>query len=103
MFGSSEVIEALHGNETPASQVCFASGSLPRLLNHHQPAEPFAAPATRACSKNSGHVEGPYAGDNRLEVLNSALWHISDHYGQLVEYIRTNGIVPQRAARLVGE
>jgi DinB superfamily len=39
-------------------------------------------------------VEGLYAGDNRLEVLNSALWHISDHYGQLVEYVRMNGIVP---------
>jgi len=39
-------------------------------------------------------VKGPYAGDNRLEVLNSALWHISDHYGQLVEYVRMNGIVP---------
>lgn len=39
-------------------------------------------------------VQGFYAGDNRLEVLNSALWHISDHYGQLVEYLRMNGIVP---------
>jgi uncharacterized damage-inducible protein DinB len=39
-------------------------------------------------------MRGPYAGDNRLEVLNSALWHISDHYGQLVEYLRMNGIVP---------
>ena len=39
-------------------------------------------------------VKGPYAGNNRLEVLNSALWHISDHYGQLVEYVRMNGIVP---------
>ncbi len=39
-------------------------------------------------------VEGPYAGSNRLEVLTSALWHISDHYGQLVEYVRMNGIVP---------
>jgi len=39
-------------------------------------------------------IKGPYAGDNRLEVLNSALWHISDHYGQLVEYLRMNGIVP---------
>ena len=39
-------------------------------------------------------VVGPYAGDNRLEVLTSALWHISDHYGQLVEYVRMNGIVP---------
>jgi len=39
-------------------------------------------------------VQGPYAGDNRFEVLTSALWHISDHYGQLVEYARMNGIVP---------
>jgi uncharacterized damage-inducible protein DinB len=39
-------------------------------------------------------MKGPYAGDNRLEVLNSALWHISDHYGQLVEYLRMSGIVP---------
>jgi hypothetical protein len=39
-------------------------------------------------------VKGHYAGDNRFEVLNSALWHISDHYGQLVEYVRMNGIVP---------
>lgn len=39
-------------------------------------------------------VEGPYASNNRLEALNSALWHISDHYGQLVEYLRMNGIVP---------
>ncbi|MGB2667057.1 MAG: DinB family protein [Candidatus Acidiferrum sp.] len=39
-------------------------------------------------------VKGSYAGDNRLEVLTSALWHISDHYGQLVEYLRMNGIVP---------
>ena len=39
-------------------------------------------------------VKGPYAGGNRLEVLMSALWHISDHYGQLVEYARMNGVIP---------
>lgn len=39
-------------------------------------------------------VKGPYAGSNRFEVLTSALWHISDHYGQLVEYARMNGVVP---------
>ncbi len=39
-------------------------------------------------------LRGPYAGDNRLEVLNAALWHVSDHYGQLVVYLRMNGIVP---------
>ena len=39
-------------------------------------------------------VKGPYAGDNRLSTLNVAIWHISDHYGQLVEYVRMNNIVP---------
>ncbi len=39
-------------------------------------------------------VAGPYAGSNRLEVVNSALWHTTDHYGQLVVYLRMNGIVP---------
>ena len=39
-------------------------------------------------------VKRPYAGDNRLEALTAALWHVSDHYGQLVEYARMNGVVP---------
>jgi DinB superfamily len=39
-------------------------------------------------------VKGPYAGDNRLEAVTAALWHVSDHYGQLVEYARMNGVVP---------
>lgn len=38
--------------------------------------------------------KGPYAGDNPLSILGTAVWHISDHYGQLVEYLRMNGIVP---------
>jgi len=37
---------------------------------------------------------GPYWGSNRLSALTAAVWHISDHYGQLVEYLRMNGIVP---------
>jgi uncharacterized damage-inducible protein DinB len=37
---------------------------------------------------------GPYWGPNRLSALTAAVWHISDHYGQLVEYLRMNGIVP---------
>jgi len=37
---------------------------------------------------------GPYWGPNRLSALTAALWHVSDHYGQLVEYLRMNGIVP---------
>ena len=37
---------------------------------------------------------GPYWGTNRLSALTALVWHISDHYGQLVEYVRMNGIVP---------
>ena len=40
-------------------------------------------------------VEGPYAGPNtKLGMAVAAVWHIADHYGQLVEYLRMNGIVP---------
>jgi len=37
---------------------------------------------------------GPYWGPNRLSALTATVWHISDHYGQLVEYVRMKGIVP---------
>ena len=40
-------------------------------------------------------VEGRYAGPNtRLGMAMAALWHLTDHYGQLVVYLRLNGIVP---------
>jgi hypothetical protein len=40
-------------------------------------------------------IEGPYAGPNtRLGIANTAIWHNADHYGQLVIYMRLNGIVP---------
>lgn len=40
-------------------------------------------------------VDGPYAGPNtRLGMAVTAVWHMTDHYGQLVEYLRMNGIVP---------
>jgi hypothetical protein len=29
-----------------------------------------------------------------MGMLVAAVWHITDHYGQLVEYLRMNGIVP---------
>lgn len=38
--------------------------------------------------------EGRYWGSNRLSALTAVVWHISDHYGQLVEYLRMNAIVP---------
>ena len=40
-------------------------------------------------------VEGRYAGPNtKLGISVIAVWHITDHYGQLVAYLRLNGIVP---------
>lgn len=47
-------------------------------------------------AKNSlDRVEGRYAGPNtKLGISVVAVWHIADHYGQLVEYLRMNGIVP---------
>jgi len=32
--------------------------------------------------------------NTRLGVENVAVWHAADHYGQIVEYLRMNGIVP---------
>ncbi len=38
---------------------------------------------------------GPYGGEStRLGLTTLAIWHTSDHYGQLVVYLRMNGIVP---------
>lgn len=40
-------------------------------------------------------IEGPYAGPNtRLGLATVILWHSADHYGQMVLYLRENGIVP---------
>jgi uncharacterized damage-inducible protein DinB len=38
--------------------------------------------------------KGRYWGPNRLSALTAAVWHVSDHYGQLVVYLRMNGVVP---------
>jgi len=40
-------------------------------------------------------VEGPYASPNtKIGMVMIAVWHSTDHYGQMVEYLRMNGIVP---------
>ncbi len=40
-------------------------------------------------------IEGPYAGPNtRLGLATAVVWHAADHYGQLLLYLRLNGIVP---------
>jgi uncharacterized damage-inducible protein DinB len=45
-------------------------------------------------------VQGPYAGPNtKLGMAVVAVWHVTDHYGQLVEYLRMNGVVPPSTQR----
>jgi hypothetical protein len=51
--------------------------------------------ATITVQNQLDRVEGPYAGPNtRLGVTVIAIWHMTDHYGQLVEYLRMSGIAP---------
>ena len=45
-------------------------------------------------------VEGRYAGPNtKLGIAVVAVWHITDHYGQIVEYLRMNSIVPPQTQK----
>src|SRR6266481_1842823 len=40
-------------------------------------------------------IEGPYAGPNtRMGLALVVIWHNADHYGQMIIYLRLNGIVP---------
>lgn len=44
-------------------------------------------------------VDGRYGGPStRIGILTLAVWHATDHYGQLVVYLRMNGIVPPASA-----
>ena len=50
--------------------------------------------ATLTAKNALDRVEGRYAGPNtKLGISVIAVWHITDHYGQLVAYLRLNGIV----------
>jgi uncharacterized damage-inducible protein DinB len=51
--------------------------------------------ATLNAQNALARVEGPYAGPNtQLGIAVTAVWHLADHYGQLVVYLRMNGVVP---------
>jgi uncharacterized damage-inducible protein DinB len=42
-------------------------------------------------------VKNPFGGDNMVTLLELTTWipgHSFDHYGQMVEYLRMNGIIP---------
>ena len=56
--------------------------------------------ATLTAQNALDRVEGRYGGPNtKLGISVIAVWHITDHYGQLVEYLRMNGIVPPQTQK----
>jgi len=56
--------------------------------------------ATITAENALARVDGPYQGPNtKLGLAITAVWHIADHYGQLVPYARMNGIVPPSTSR----
>jgi hypothetical protein len=90
----------LDGTKPPAA--CDKGGPSPattpaELLNYLR--DSFSAlkkSLTVITAKNMyDPIEGPYAGPNtRLGLGVVSVWHVADHYGQLVIYLRENGIVP---------
>jgi uncharacterized damage-inducible protein DinB len=56
--------------------------------------------ATLTANNALDPIEGRYAGPNtKLGISVVAVWHLTDHYGQLVEYLRMNGIVPPQTQK----
>lgn len=51
---------------------------------------------SRLTAANSlDRVDGRYAAPTtKLGISVASVWHVTDHYGQLVEYLRMNGVVP---------
>ena len=48
-------------------------------------------------------VPGPFGSPaTRLSLANIAVWHSFDHYGQMVVYLRMNGIVPPASRQYSG-
>jgi uncharacterized damage-inducible protein DinB len=86
--------------EPPAD--CASGGSSPAKTKAELTAylrESFAYAhrvlATMTSANALEPVQGPYGGPStRLGIATLAVWHASDHYGQLVVYLRMNGIVP---------
>jgi hypothetical protein len=67
------------------------------LLQYLRASFDYGNKVLAAMSDASGQekVEGQYWGDNTsLTVAVAAVWHIADHYGQIVPYLRMNRIVP---------
>lgn len=54
-----------------------------------------AAVSQLTAANSLDRVDGRYAAPTtKLGISVASIWHVTDHYGQLVEYMRLNGVVP---------
>lgn len=101
-FGFYNQIE---GKTPPAD--CAEGGPSPattkdELVGYLRDSFEYAARVQESLTEKSlfDVVEGPYGGRRtKLGMATLAMWHASDHYGQLVVYLRSNGIVPPASRR----
>jgi hypothetical protein len=90
----------LEGTKPP--DACDKGGPSPaktrvELLNYLRDSFTALKKSSAAISAKNMYdpIEGPYAGPNtRLGLGVVCVWHVADHYGQVVIYLRENGIVP---------
>jgi uncharacterized damage-inducible protein DinB len=61
-------------------------------MGHRAMATLTEANLTQRITPNPFGGNGP--GPTRLGIANLTVWHSFDHYGQMVEYLRMNGIIP---------
>ncbi len=59
------------------------------------------AAATVNASNETGAIKNPFGEGTatRLGMTGTAVSHVMDHYGQMVEYLRMNGIIPPASRR----
>ena len=88
-------------HQTPPEH-CEAGGpspakTKPELMAYLRESFAYAQRVFRTLTPGNAmdRVEGEYGGPStRLGIMTLSIWHATDHYGQLVVYLRMNGIVP---------
>ena len=79
-----------HGGPSPAKTKAELVSYLKESFEYGQAVFKKLTPAN-ALDAVSGRYGGP---STRLGIMTLAIWHASDHYGQIVVYLRLDGIVP---------
>lgn len=87
--------DCAHGGPSPAATKAELTAYLRESFTYAQ-----RVLGTMTAANALEPAGGPYGGDStRLGLTTLAVWHASDHYGQLVVYLRMNGIVPPASQR----